>query len=311
MAGVSWPSPTHNSRSVTDAEYGHLAPWNSDGIFPAATDVVYADSSGMQIHVRPNRYGTIQGHAWWSGSSEYSLTVATNTSGLNRVDTVVLRLDRSTWNADLAIRQGTPGAGAPTLVRNAGDTGMWEFPVADVAVDNGVSSIAGTKVKPRTLYQSGAIRPCNMISDIQAVLNVGDLVYETTTGRWIAWTNAGAVVVYQDTGWVTLALNGPTAGAWTANEVCRVRNRNGRVHLRIAVKRWSSSSLQVSDSDGSVPITVPAGYRPSVTEVGFGYHATSPAVVAAEPDGSLRIKALTASIAAGATLTATMTYLPG
>jgi hypothetical protein len=258
MAGVSWPSPTHNSRSVTDAEYGHIAPWNSDGIFPAATDLVYADSSGMQVHVRANRYGTIQGHAWWSGSSEYSLTVAANSSGLNRVDTVVLRLDRSTWNADLAVRQGTPGAGAPTLVRNVADTGVWEFPVADVSVDNGVASIAGTKVKSRTLLQSGAIRPCNSIADIQAVLNVGDLVYETATGRWMAWTTAGAALLYQDTGYQNLTITGLWSNGGFAPQLRLV---NGVVYLRGSITR-TTGTLQSTDTNSPIA-TIPAAFRPA------------------------------------------------
>lgn len=257
MARASWPSPTHNSRSVTDAEFGHLAPWNSDGIFPSDTDVIYADSSGMQVHVRANKYGLLQGHAWTSGSSETSLTIAANSSGLNRVDTIVLRLDRSTWNVDVAVRQGTAGAPAPTLQRNTGDTGMWEIPVANVAVDNGVSSIAGTKVTPRPLLQSGAIRTCNVIADIQSFLTVGDLVYEISTGRWFAWTMTGAVLVYQDTGFVNVTVT----GLWKAGGFQpQVRCAGSVVYLRGSIERITNT-LQSTDTNSQFG-TLDTRFRP-------------------------------------------------
>jgi hypothetical protein len=246
VAEASWPSPTHNDRSVTDAEYPHLASLGSDGVFPSTTDIVYANSSGREVHVRAGKYALVQGHAWNSGSSEFNLTIAANSSGSTRVDTVVLKLDRSTWNVTAAVHQGTAGAGAPSLQRDSGDTGAWEIPLADVTVDNGASTIAGNKVKPRTLWQAGGGRPCTVITDIQETLVAGDLVYESSTGRWIAWTGSTGTVVYHDTGWITV----PSAsGTWAAGSLLnRIRRRNGVAYLSGAFVRASGSFSGVSPS---------------------------------------------------------------
>lgn len=257
MAQSSWPSPTHNSRSVTDAEYGHLAPWASDGVFQSASDVVYANSSGLQVFVRADKRGIVQNHAWYSGSTDTALTLAANSSGSTRTDTVVLRLDRSTWDVRAAVRQGTPGAGAPTLQRDTGDTGLWEIPLADVTVANGAGSVASSAVYSRPLLQSAAVRACNLITDVQAVLAPGDIVYEASTGRWIGWTAAGGTLLVEDTGYSNLAITGYwTAGSFTP----QVLRRNGWAYLRGSINR-KTATLQSTDTNSPIG-TIPAAYRP-------------------------------------------------
>ena len=310
MSQGSWPSPNHGTpaRAVTDAEYPHLAPWASDGVFQSASDVVYGNSSGLEVHVRAGKYAIVQGHAWESGSSDFALTVAANSSGATRTDTVVLRLDRSTWNVTAEVRQGTPGAGAPTLQRDSGDTGLWEIPLADVTVDNGTAAIASGKVNARTLFQSGATRPCNVITDIQSTLDDGDMVYEASTGRWIGWTATGGVVLYEDTGWITLT---PT-GAWetfspSAPCVGRVRNRIAMV--RIGVKR-TSPTFTKSDPDGSPVLNLPASLRPAQTHYGavFFSGGIGGARVDISSTGAVSFQHNTTDVSAGRTAQITLTY---
>lgn len=266
MAERSWPSPNHGTpaRAVTDAEYPHLAPWASDGIFQSGSDVVYANSSGLEVHVRADKYGIVQAHAWTSGTAEFALAVAANASGATRVDTVVLRLDRSTWDVTIEVRQGTPGAGPPMLARDAGDTGLWEIPVADVTVDNGAATIAAGKVTPRPLLQSGAVRPCTLITDIQSTLAPGDIAFEASTSRWIGWTGASGTLLYEDTGWRTMTL---TNSAWEGAPSCLARRRNGFVSLRIAVERVQVTFAK-ADPDGSPLFTVPADMKPTFAQYG-------------------------------------------
>jgi hypothetical protein len=260
MAESSWPSPNHNSRSVTDAEYGHLAPWASDGVFQSASDVVYANSSGLQVFVRSGKRGIVQGHAWYSGSSDVALTIAENSAGSTRIDTVVLQLDRSTWDVRAAVRQGTAGAGAPALQRDTGDTGLWEVPLADVTVDSGAASIASGKVYNRPLLQSGGVRACNVITDVQSLLAPGDIVYEASTGRWIGWTSGGGTLLYEDTGYSNL----PIIGYWTVGGFQpQIIRRNGWVYLRGSIQR-TTNTLQSTDTNSPVG-TIPAGYRPTGT----------------------------------------------
>lgn len=310
MAEASWPSPNHNSRSVTDAEYGHLAPWASDGIFRSQTDVVYANGSGMVVHVRAGKYGLVQGHAWCSGSTEFDLSIAANSSGSTRVDTIVLRLDRSTWDVTIAVRQGTPGAGAPALQRDTGDTGLWEIPVADVTVANGVGSIAANAVKMRPLLQSGAVRPCTVITDIQSTLAPGDLVYESSTGRWIGWTGTSGSVLYQDTGWLPLTLSN---SAWTPSISCIGRALNGWATLRIGVKRVNST-FSKNDADGSPLLTLPTVLRPTwsqFTTVQFSGGVATARVDVSSDNGSVSFQHNSNDVTPGRTALVTITYALG
>lgn len=265
MTQASWPSPNHGSpaRAVTDAEFPHLAPWASDGVFQSASDVIYGNSSGREVHVRAGKYGIVQGHAWYSGGSDFALAIGANSSGSTRVDTVVLRLDRSTWDVTAVVRAGTPGAGPPTLQRDAGDTGLWEIPLADVTVDNGVAVIASGKVTSRTLFQSSATRPCNVITDVQATLDDGDIVYEASTGRWVGWTGGVPAVLHIDSGWRD--FNG--IGAFTEDNSFPLKVRN------IDNVCYAKGSVLVGNITGSLggnasssPISVaqlPAGFGPA------------------------------------------------
>ena len=309
MTEASWPSPNHGTpaRSVTDAEYPHLAPWASDGVFPSSSDVVYANSSGMQVHVRAGKYAIVRGHAWTSGGSEYNLTVAANSSGSTRVDTVVLRLDRSTWDVTAVVRQGTPGSGAPTLQRDTGDTGLWEIPLADVTVPNGVSSIAAGNVKTRTLSQSNAVRVCGVITDIQATLTTGDIVYEAQNGRWLGWTGSNATVMHWDTGDIPLAIGGST---WTSAGLTG-RRVGDVVSLNINVIR-AGSTFVTSDPDGSrIVAPIDTRLRPRRTEYTAGQFTGGADSVRVEvrTDGSVWVAYPSENVAVGRYLRSTITYL--
>ncbi|MCO6011406.1 hypothetical protein NE236_41300 [Actinoallomurus purpureus] len=261
MAEVSWPSPSHGTpaRAVTDTEYPRLIPWSADGIFPDVSDLVYANSSAREVHVRANRYAIVRGHAWASGTSEFNLTIAANTSGKTRIDTVVIRLDKSTWNANCVVRQGTPGAGAPTLQRDAGDTGLWEIPAADVTVLNGAASIAGGNVKSRPLLQAAASRACTVITDIQTVLVPGDIVYETSTGRWIGWNGTAGQILYQDTGWQSYSV---ASSKFSAGGLpMKVRAKNGWCYVKGNALVEGTISIQAGTSEPKVA-QLPSGFAP-------------------------------------------------
>lgn len=119
MAQNSWPSPTYNARAVTDLEYEKLsARFSDDGIYGSPSDTaVVAAGVGLSVDVRANVYGSVRGRAWSSGTTAVNLPVASNSSGSTRIDWVVLRLDRSTWNVRAVIRQGTPAPAPPPSSR--------------------------------------------------------------------------------------------------------------------------------------------------------------------------------------------------
>ncbi len=168
MSESSWPSPS-NSRVVDDLSYERLAaPQYVDGLTGSLSDLppVFADGSARSVFIRSSRVAQLRGHGWTSGGSQLTKTISANTSGSTRVDLVVLGLDRSTWNVTSYVKVGTPGSGAPALQVDAGDTGIYEMPLAEVTVGNGVSVIAADKIVSRAWYAraDGAAAPGSTVA---------------------------------------------------------------------------------------------------------------------------------------------------
>lgn len=147
MAESSWPSPD-DGRVIDDAEFEKWAIAGGPSAVVGYTDqaVVYGDSSGRQVKVAAEKYAQVRGHTWYSGSSIVTKSIAANSSGSTRVDLVVLRLTRSTWNVTCEIVAGVPGAGAPSPTQDTGTTGVWELPIATVSVANGAATISAANV---------------------------------------------------------------------------------------------------------------------------------------------------------------------
>ena len=75
--------------------------------------------------------------------STTNLTFADNTSGSTRIDRVVARLNVNDRKIELAVLQGTPGAGAPALTRTAT---VHEMSLAQVTLANGYSTIGAGQI---------------------------------------------------------------------------------------------------------------------------------------------------------------------
>lgn len=158
MASNSYPRTGYNSGAITSVEHERLVHATApDGVIgtPADSPVCYADGTGTRaVKVRADKRALVRGSHYDSGSSEITLNLAANGSGNPRIDTIVLRLDRSGYTVTEAIVQGTPAASpvAPTLTRDLGATGVWEFPLVDVAVANGATTISSGNLTTRHWY---------------------------------------------------------------------------------------------------------------------------------------------------------------
>ncbi|WP_326728959.1 hypothetical protein [Streptomyces phaeochromogenes] len=255
MAQNSWPSPSHNARAVTDVEYEKIAArFSDDGVHgsPLDTQVVSA-GSGLAVNIRSGVYASVRGHAWSSGTSTVNLSIAANSSGQTRVDLILLRLDRSNWTVRAVVKQGTPGAGAPGIVQEDIDTGVWEIYLAVVTVLNGAASVS---VKRNELYVGTRVRPLTSVTPNPLALP-GELQFETDTAHLSMYDGATRKTVYSESGDVSCDA---TVASWDITVGSVLEARSGNVHLRLGTWNRSGGAL-AGASDSRLPVLIPSAFR--------------------------------------------------
>jgi hypothetical protein len=305
VAQDSWPSPNHNTRNVTDPEYEKIAArFSDDGVWGDPTDTaVVTAGTGLQVVVRSGVHASVRGHAWTSGTTDVTLTIGANASGQTRIDRVVLRLDRATWDVRAVVKEGTPGSGAPSLTQDVGDTGTFEIPLARVTVPNGAASVTVTREEQ---YIGARVRPVRSTA-LPITPRRGEIVYEVDTGRWRAWTGAAWATLYEDTGELALGAGFSTWEAFSDNIGRKV---NGIVSIRLSLRR-TGSTFSTGDDDGSKLATVPATLRPtSRYQFATGRVTSTGGVCRVEvrPDGEVWARYPTVDVTVGRVLELTMTY---
>lgn len=267
MAQESWPSPGHNDRAITDAEYERLAARFSDnGIdgTPADAPVVTA-GLGLSVNVRSDVLGSVRGHAWRSGSSTVTLAVAANTSGVTRVDRVVLRLDRSTWTVRAVVKQGTPGAGVPTLTQQSGTTGVYEVLLANVTVPSGATAVTVTRGERYigTRVRAATSEP---LTDPNPVL--GELRWETDTKRLRLYDGEEVRTLHHRT--PAMVIDSPFTG-WSNETASVLEARPGVVCLRLGSFQRTARGLDHT-TNSRLPVLIPSAYRhPTRDQFGIVY----------------------------------------
>jgi hypothetical protein len=225
VAESSWPSPS-NGRVVDDTQYEKLGITTgpSAGVYGDYTSpqLVYGDSSGLQVKVAADRYALVRGHVWWSGSTILTKAIASNSSGSTRVDLVVLQLSRTTWDVTVTIVQGTPGAGAPAATLNTGTTGVFQLVLAQVSVANSASTITAGNVTYVATHigPGGQLRVPSATAlasvplphpGMQAVLDTTADIY-TRNAANSAWVIGQQVAMTSFTPTLTAATTNPALG---------------------------------------------------------------------------------------------------
>ncbi|WP_112469410.1 hypothetical protein [Streptomyces triticisoli] len=255
MAQQSWPSPGHNNRAVTDLEYERMAArFSDDGVYGSPLDAaVVSAGAGLQVAIRANVEASVRGHAWTSGISGDTHPIAANASGQTRIDRVVLRLTRSTWQVRTAVKQGSPGGGAPALTQQTGDTGVFEIPLARATVLNGANAVS---VAREELYVGARVRTCTSSTRNPAPVR-GEMCFETDTGDVRIWTGSTWRVVSGDSGQVVVTAS---VSGWSVISDSVLEMRSGVVHLRAGTFKRAGGTL-AAGVDTRLPILIPAAYR--------------------------------------------------
>ncbi|MFE9684190.1 hypothetical protein [Streptomyces sp. NPDC006285] len=254
MAQNSWPSPVHNSRAVSDTEYEKIAArFSDDGVWGVPTDTaIVAAGAGRSVDVRPDVFASVRGHAWYSGTTAVNLPISANASGSTRIDRVVLRLDRSAWTVRAVVREGTPGSPAPALVRQTGDTGVYEVLLANVTVLNGAASVSVSRAE---MYIGSRVRPAHSSSK-NPNPTFGELAAETDTGRLRMWNGSAWVTVYDA---ITDVEVKTTLAGWSSVVDPVLDRSNGVICLRLG--QFSRSGNLAGPTDSRLPVLIPSAFR--------------------------------------------------
>ena len=262
MAESSWPGEAPTVVAERQFELMMNA-WYSSGIVgnPGDDPILFADSTGMQVKIPADRYARVRGFMWSSGDSTLELPISSNSSGSTRIDRVVLRLDRSTWEVRAAVIEGTPGAGAPSVTQDLGDTGVWELWIGDVTVPDGASTISSSQVDSRTTF----LGPPLLMAD------GADLPSPNVPKVFLRWREdqqrlilhrqgaptAGQVDLWSDSGEVQLSRS---SSFWEPQQNSIIQKIGHVVMLRLANMTRIGGNLS-SNSNSRVPGIVPSSMR--------------------------------------------------
>lgn len=268
MAESSVPDPA-NLREVTDIEYERLsARFSDDGVYGDPTDTqVVTPGTGLSVNVRAAVAASVRGHGWYSGGTATSVPLPANVASQPRTDWIVLRLDRDDWTVRTTAVVGTPGAGAPSLTQDTGDTGVYEIPLAQARVLGGASSVTVTRAE---LYVGTRCRPCTSTTRNPAP-RLGEQCFETDTGRVMLWDGTAWRIVYQDSGEVVLQkLVNPN---WSNMGDSVIEQRGGAVWLRTGGWRRLRTTLDAS-SESQLPVIIPEAFVPHTRYQYWDFYVT-------------------------------------
>ena len=271
MAESSWPFHDGvDGTPVLEDQWSYMArQWAATGVVGAPGDAnlqVFANGSGMEVHVRSGR-ASVRGH-WFLSDAQETLAIAANSSGNPRIDRVVVQLDPSSNEATLAVLTGTPGTvpTAPSLTQT--DTGVYELTLAQVAVANGAASISALNVTDERTFSSvpytvalSSMRPAAPV--------VGQGIYETDTGRdkvWngSAWVNRKAdpaeawTLVTPASGWQHTIVDAYKMRYWREGDVVRLKGCLEKVGdittAPMPAKLINASGLPAPGADRQFPV---------------------------------------------------------
>jgi hypothetical protein len=304
MAEFSYPSPNHNSRAVTEEEYENITRSQGVGLYgvPADPALIFGDSSGMQVKVRADQVGRIRGFTWESGGTIEAHAIGANGAGSDRIDLLVLRLTRATWDVTVEVVAGTAGNPAPSPVI---DGAKYEMPLAEVTVKPGDLVIPAAQVKNRAWYFgtiAGEYLCLN--TDSRPPVAEGLKLHETSTGRGYVGIGGSWLLTYENSGLTVVAMR----AGWSFF-VNRIQRRNGLVSLALSAKR---SGGNIASSGAFVPIAdIPDGFRPAWSYEVPTFHLSNngPSMASVGSDGVIQMRAYGGINTNGAVIFPLMTYL--
>jgi hypothetical protein len=219
-------------------------------------------------------------------------------SGQDRVDRLVLRLDRDAATAATyivpTVLTGLAGTVTPPALTRS-PTGDWDLPISrwTSKSDGTLTGLVDERYGPS--WFTSAARAGNLVSASPA-----RIAHEVDTGSIYRSDGTTWTLVSQDSGWVELGLNGADKANWTVDDALKYRLLNGVVYLRFSIT--SKKLLPLTDSNGSMPYQLPAGFRPGFSTppvLGHGNHARNGLQLYIYAGGEVRVYPMDADLPAG------------
>lgn len=260
MASVAYPTPSYNGGGVTQLEYERLAnPQAPDGCLggnPAGQAMAYADGTGTRtVWIRANRRALVRGFVYESGGTAVPVNLPANTGGADRIDLIVLRLNRATWTVREDYQFGFSSLEPPAPLADTGSTGFWDFPLATARVGPGVSALSADKITPVAWYvgDDGQIQ-CTPTT--RPPHDLGRVIWEhNPTGLPRQLVSNGAI-------WLAGAENFGQSAATAQSGYTLSNNvlyrRSGFVFCQLTAAR---NALMINGNTHTAGI-IPADYRP-------------------------------------------------
>lgn len=155
----------------------------SDGVFATpATAMQVTATSGMVVSVAAG-WGFIK-CKYINNTAAAQFTLAAADVVLNRIDRVVIRLDKDNRTMSLAIKQGTAASTptAPALTRQS--SGIWELSLAQIYVGAGVTSITQANITDERANTS----LCGYVTGLIDQIDTTNLFAQYNNAFW-TWFN--------------------------------------------------------------------------------------------------------------------------
>lgn len=155
----------------------------SDGVFATpATAMQVTAAGGMVVSVAAG-WGFIK-CKYINNTAAAQFTLAAADVVLNRIDRVVIRLDKDNRTMSLAIKKGTAASTptAPALTRQS--SGIWELSLAQIYVGSGVTSITQANITDERANTS----LCGYVTGLIDQIDTTDLFAQYNNAFW-TWFN--------------------------------------------------------------------------------------------------------------------------
>lgn len=228
MGQTAWP---FENVDTSETQFSQWARNIGEGVKPgsAATPLlVTGDGTGMNVKVAAGQ-AMVRGH-YYSNDAVVTLTVTAANATNPRIDRVVLELDPSANTILLKVVAGTAAASpvAPTLTQT--DAGVYQLPLATVAVAAAATAIAAGNVTDARTYLGSlvgkTIQSPQEITTVTATAATGTVNYDASTQADLYYTtNASANFTLNFRGNSSTTLNSILPVGQTATVV--FRNTNG------------------------------------------------------------------------------------